>query len=441
MSNNNKERLMILLDSTTLKSDNAKRLLKYNDNQVFEFVSWGASTAHTEIKLFLDDTKKHNKTVIDKSSKDGYYTDSLFISSRSRMERISKSLNINYEDLLPVFILEHLTRFRHNERKIILVTERKKILDRLNWKKGGFPNVPDHTILHPDEAAIFIDLYCKQQKKFLIAPNHYVSSGGWYLYSLKTKLTRYQGVWSIAVYGKKVIPEGKNIMEFAAALADRITDMLIAIDEIGINYYTNVNNDTQDIIIYHFNYWITLFTGVLDTLALISKYRYQIKFDNPMEVDLRKSEFKKKLFSENQIFGDFFNKNSLIINLMHNPRNLVTHRERLKGLRLENSDENFCFNVVRIPAEFFIQIVRISKERGNAIEEWGCYKHYDDCFLEPYRFVQNATAVLIEFADEYLELLNFDKYKVSNPALKKNIVDRDDFAQKLEDFKNFNLGY
>lgn len=438
MSNDNKERLMILLDSCSLKSENAKRILNYDDNDLFEFVSLGNSTKHTMASLDLEESNDVNTITIDKSANplQGHKEDTLFRYKIPDIKNISGLLDIKYDDLILVFILETFLVVG-NRQKIILVTERKKILNRLNWKKSGFPNVPDHTILHPDEASIFIDLYCKQRKKFLVTPNYGADSGLWYLYSLKTKLAKYQDVWSIIVWGEKVIPKGKNLMEITTSLASRITDMLIAIDEIGINYYADTDNNTQNAIMYHFNYWMMLFTGVLDALALISKYRYQIEF-NPRKVGLQKDKFRKELFSKNQTFENFFNKNSLTINLMHDTRNLVTHRERLKGLRFENLDENFCFNMVRISDEFFIQIIRLSREKGDTIEEWGCYKYDDDCFLEPYKFVQNATAVLIEFADEYLKLLSFDEYKDNGLALKKG---SGDFKQKLENFKNFNLGY
>ena len=444
-----KEKLMILLDSCSLKSESAKRLLNYDDNDLFEFISFGSSAKHTVAILDLEGDKDAKTIIVDKSadSFQGYKEDISFRYKVSDIKNISKSLDIKYDDLILVFILETFLRAR-NRQKIILVTERKKILSRLNWKKNGFLNIPAHTILNPDEASIFIDLHCKQQKKFLIAPNRYANSGFcWYLYSLKTKLTKYQDIWSIAVYGKEVIPEGKKIMEITASLADRIIDMLIAIDKIGINYYTDVNNDTQNTITYHFNYWATLFTGVLDALALISVYRYQIEINSPILIGLQKEEFKENLFAENQIFKHFLNKNLLIIGLMCNPRNLIIHRERLRGLRFRSLDENFDFNMLRIPKDFFDQIANLSREKGDSVGRWGHYECNDDYFLEPYRFVQNATAALIGFVDEYLELLSFDEYKDNHPALKKDIEgadssgERKDFLQKLENFKNFNLGY
>ncbi len=442
-----KKLLRILLDSDSLKSESAKRLLNYSDNEFFEFVSIGKSAKHTEADLSFSSEKDVNEIVVDKS-KDrlrGYKEHLGFFYKISDIQMFSKSLDIKYDDLILTYILE--TFADANKRKTILVTERKKLLNRLNWQKNGFPKLSANSVLGPDEAIIFIDLYCKDKNKFLIAPNFYANRGRWYLYSLKTKLTNYQSVWSTVVFGGKRLEE---LTDITASLGDRITDMLVAIDEIGKNYYNGVNNDTRDAIIYHFNYWITLFTGVFDSLAWISKYRYQIKFDKFERIGLRKNwqkDFTNFLFKKNDKIKTFLDKNFSVVNLMYDPRDLIMHRARLRGVRFNNENENFYFNMVRIPEEFFNRIVALSRERGNMLEKWGHYKSHGEYFLEPYRFIKKATPELINFVNEFLGLLDFDEYKRTIPELKKKIKDdyKSDshkrFLQDLNNFDKYRLGY
>lgn len=442
-----KKPLRVLLDSASLKSESAKKLLNYSDNDFFEFVSIGKSAKHTEANFSFSLKKDINKIVIDKSKNRlrDYQEHLGFFYKISDIQMFSKLLDIKYDDLILTYILETFAEV--NKRKIILVTERKKLLNRLNWQKNGFPKLPINSILGPDEAIIFIDLYCKNKNKFLVAPNFYANKGLWYLYSLKTKLTNYQSIWSTVVFGGKQLEE---LLDIVASLGDRITDMLVVIDEIGKSYYKDVNNDTQDTIIYHFNYWITLFTGVFDSLAWISKYRYQIEYDKAERIGLRKNrqkEFLDLIFTKNDNIKSFLIKNSSIINLMYDPRDLIIHRARLKGLRFDNKDENFYFNMVRIPKEFFDQIVEISKEKGETLGKWGHYKSHEDYFLEPYCFVKKATPTLIDFVNEYLGLLDFDEYKRVNPKLKKKIEDSNNsnlhkqFLHNLDNFDKFRLGY
>ena len=444
-------KLRVLLDSDSLKSDSAKRLLQYDDNDLFEFVSLGNSIKHTVAELNFDGESSATSIVIDKSGNHSYGSKSniWFGYNISSIKAVAKKLDIKYCDLILVYILNALIG-PDTAQKTILITEREKLLNRLNWRKESFPSVPTNSIFGPDEALIYIDLHCKHLKKYLIAPNFYANRGLWYLYSLKTKLSEYQPVWSVVVFGSATIPDGENLMDYTESLADRFTDMLIAVDEIGINYYTDVNNDTQDAIIYHFNYWITLFTGVFDSLAWISKYRYQIELDRVGGIGLRTcrhKEFTKILFEKNAKFKGFLSINSSVIELMYEPRNLVIHRSRLKGLRFDNKSENFYFNMVRITEAFFYQIVELSKEKGDVPREWGHYKSHGDFFLEPYRFVRKATSALIKFTNGYLKLLDFGECADSDVKLKEEIegshdsTRQNDFVKDLEMFAKHRLGY
>ncbi len=452
MFNEPKEKkLRVLLDSDSLKSDCAQRLLQYSDNDLFEFVSLGNSTKHTVAELNFEGESSTTGIVIDKSDKHfcGSEYRVWFGYDISNIKAVAKKLDFKYSDLVLVYILKALIG-PETGQKTILITEREKLLNRLNWSKASFPSIPTNSIFSPDEALIYIDLHCKQWKEYLIAPNYYVNRGLWYLYSFKTKLTEYQHAWSAVVFGGASIPDGEKLTDSTESLADRFTDMLIAIDEIGINYYTGVNNDTQDAIIYHFNYWITLFTGVFDALAWISKYRYQIEFDHVGRIGLRTSSHKKftrLLFEKDAKLRGYLSKNSSVIELMYEPRNLVIHREQLKGLRFNNRSENFDFNMVRIPEKFFDQIVELSKEKGDTLREWGHYQSHGEFFLEPYRFVRKATPALIEFANGFLKLLDFGEYANSDAKLEKEIEGshdsrkRDDFAENAERFAKHRLGY
>lgn len=446
-----KKPLRILLDSFSLKSESAQKLLNYSDNDLFDFVSLGDSKKHTKAKISFDDKRSNNEIVIDQSSNrlHGYKEHIGFGYRISDIKAISKSIDIKYNDLVLIFILAELSHIV-SERKTILVTERKKLLNRLNWIKNGFPKLSANSIFSPDEAMIFIDLYCKANNKYLIAPNFYANRGFWYLCSLKTKLPNYQQVWSVVVFGDKLLPQKDELMEIVASLGDRITDMLMAIDAIGINYYEGVNNDTQDAIVYHFNYWITLFTGVFDSLAWISKHRYQIKFGKFERIGLRKNrqkDFLNLLYAKNNNIKIFLTKSSSVVNLMYDPRDLIIHRARLKGICFDNRNENFYFNMIRIPKEFFDQIVALSKEKGEMLGKWGHHKSHGDYFLEPYRFVKKATPTLINFVNEYLNLLDFEEFKKIMPELKEKIENNQksdshkQFLRDLDIFDKIKLGY
>lgn len=85
------------------------------------------------------------------------------------------------------------------------------------------------------------------------------------------------------------------------SISGRVKDMLKAIDEIGMNYYKGSNNDTMEDMLYHFNYWVTLYSGVLDALAWISLYRYSIAAPNKNKVALGNEDVLAELYKTHGI--------------------------------------------------------------------------------------------------------------------------------------------
>ena len=139
MITNNKP-LRILLDSITLKSANIQRLLSYSDNDLFEFVSFGESTKHTNLQFLQNSEGEIDRLEIDKSKSPlrGYKATLAFWHRQDDMLEISKRLNIKKDELFLLYVLETLSRA--DDRKTILITERPRVLNRLNQKKICFPS-------------------------------------------------------------------------------------------------------------------------------------------------------------------------------------------------------------------------------------------------------------------------------------------------------------
>jgi hypothetical protein len=47
--------------------------------------------------------------------------------------------------------------------------------------------------------------------------------------------------------------------------------------QMGFQYYQGVDNDTMDNTLYHFNYFVSLITGIFDSLAIRTKNQYNLK--------------------------------------------------------------------------------------------------------------------------------------------------------------------
>jgi hypothetical protein len=444
------QKLKVVLDIPTLTTQSSKTLMQYPDNDIFELIGIGSLNDRKTATLIFEN-KEPRSIKIDFPQNPNISTEYGFNYLRQDIEKLAKYLNTTYEQLLPGFMFSVMARF--DEAKVIFITENQILLGNKILNKFGFSDLQPHSILHPDEAIVFIDLFAKSNKTYFTSPHRYANKGLWYLYSMKSKMVNFQLPWSIVVYADTSFPNKQEFIDAIESLGDRITDMLIAVDKIGMCYYEGSNNDTLDTTIYHLNYWIALFTGVLDSLGWITKYRYQITYDEFTKQGIRKRLHKKFLnlvFPQNALLSDVLDKNDQIINLMYNPRDIVIHRDRLKGTRYQNKVESLSLNLVKISKIFFNNIVSLSKESGDILGEWGHLKLSGlphEYYLEPYRFVKKATEKLISFINEYLEQLNFTDYLTQYPNIKTSFDKSNkekislDFDRDIKIFEKYKLGF
>ena len=207
------------------------------------------------------------------------------------------------------------------------------------------------------------------------------------------------------------------------SISMRLIDMLKSIDEIGMNYYQGSNNDTMDDMLYHLNYWIGLYSGVLDALAWVSLHRYNIPAPNKNKVSLVNEEVLAELDKRNPKLKDVLRKNHNIVDLVYEPRNIFIHREMLRGMRLQDYQANLDLNMIGVEGEFLSHIRSLQDVVQGGLNKAGLYviKDHERYFLEPYRFVKFATRVFIDFLNQYVSTLEYDQLLVGNQALKEKI--------------------
>lgn len=427
--------LRIFLDSKFLDPKGSTRLCHYNDNDLFELVSIGESLQHKELQI-IPDTSGMSSLVIEKvdGPHNSYKETTAFFHTEKDGEEIAKIIGLSYSELLPVFILE---AFSEHEQLNILISDNPDLLS--NRHHPLFPKIGDHKIFNSREGSMFVDLHCKKNGKYFVAPNFSFNKGLWYRTSMLSKVPYYQNVWSNTVYKQIQSRNSDRLESSMTALDDRITDMLMAVDHIGLSYYAGANNDTKDEIIYHFNYWSILFTGVLDSLAWISNDVLNLDFSNPMKLGLRgqqtnqkcNQEFITALRQKNSVLADLIETNQDLITLVHNPRNIIAHRERIAGVVAEDVQQKKQYSALKISPDFAraIQHLCVQKRGQRSVENGVEFFSDDFALLEPYAFVKIMTQLLLEFTNDYLSV--FDLNPVVNKELEK----------KVNEFTSFHLGY
>lgn len=200
-------------------------------------------------------------------------------------------------------------------------------------------------------------------------------------------------------------------------------DMLKAIDEIGMRYYSGSNNDTLADSIYHLNYWLTLYSGILDALAWTSLYRYSIIPPNENKVSIKSKDILDELFKRNPALKSAIDGNQNIINLVYDARNMVVYREMLQGIRLSIGQKNLSFNMIKVNGDFLAHIRALQPVVPNGLNKAGLYELQPPVgsLLEPYRFVRFATQRLIDFLNLYMTILNYEEFLLLNEELKKKV--------------------
>jgi hypothetical protein len=311
----------------------------------------------------------------------------------------------------------------------LLVTANAPILRHrliLENKVGG-QGLTSPFIVTAEEALEILDLYAKFQGRHLIGPS--TSASKWYWYWLMFR---------------NLVPHHRVGNQFQNAFASRFGFLLMSLDEIGFRYYAPATNTAMTDTVYHFNYGITLTTGIFDSLALIAKERLGIKLedDRPERTSLNPrsgKEFLQALEKKNTALRKHINDFVVFIQLIYGLRELVVHRGMLEEAAFEHANDKWKANLLRIDDQTF-QLIRQVKDKPTPYEPftmWGTYTAAGDGFLEPFHFTRSATPVLAAFSDRFLDLLGYGNFLVELEAAKPD--PSDPFRENMQLFQEKGL--
>ncbi len=416
----NEGNLCVLLDSRSFEaflnsgSQHALRLIRYHWTSPFEFVRSPFQTSDEDLERVAAFEWRHDKRgLIDGirierrrlTSKISLTSDSqslyVYVQIIGRTELGKENLSeAEKEAILLVIVGEALGR---REAPVVLVTDNSSLLKHRMLLESRFGRLGQTSpfIVTVKEALEILDLYAKYQNKHLIASYESTSKWFWYWLSFRSKIPHYQ------VRGP-----------IQNALAGRYVFLLMSIDEMGFQYYSRANNSAMMNIVYHFNYAITLITGIFDSLALTAQERLRLRFENdnrPERTSLNPSagkDFLKALRKKNGPLRDHINDYVLFIKLIYDLREKVIHREMLEETGFEDMNERWRANLLRIDQEAYNLIRQVGDQRMpyEPFTRWGTHSIHSDWFLEPFHFGKEAVETLGAFCDRFLELLGYGDF-------------------------------
>lgn len=432
---NQAKRLHVLVDSNTFenllcKSDRlAIAILKYYNSSHLEFVRSHFETIHDELKNIVEyELMMGNNSEIESVSVKGAHSIEIAFNYKNDdilafAQHIYDKKMVSEKELATIRTTFIHAVFSFGDKASIYVTNDDTLLKNRLWIKSRFLDTSIN-IMSLSEASIFLDIFFKKNDMYCTSGGSYLNKGYWYWLSMRLKIPHYN--------------VGDPIID---ALAHRLCYALTALDEITIQFYSGVNNDTMDNTLYHFNYLLSLIAGIFDNLALKTNESLGINFKEKMRISLSNKDFLKKFkdYEKGKVLRSHIIDYSNYIKLIYDLRHLVIHNEGFSNTRFHNADEiGWDANFITIPKEYRFQINPYKKtaSKYNSISNWGVYEMngIDELFLEPHYFSVQAITELVKFVDKYLALLGCSSFVDEQKANDTK------FAKAMETFEKYHLG-
>lgn len=322
-----------------------------------------------------------------------------------------------------------------------LITNDKMLLkNRLAFEKilnkdNKYVNIQELNIINVDESSELIDLFFKINEEYHTGRVS-INEWTWYWYSFRNKVPFYHVHIENELY---------------SSFANRFTYVLKSVDEMGMQYYKGADNSTQVNIIYYFNYFISLITGIFDNLAIITKEQYNLEFEGdnyPSSISFNPKagrNFLNAIRNENPDLRNHLIEYSGLILILYRLRELIIHKQMLEGAAFKNKDKTE-YNILKIDelTERYIRVCGDKNRKYDSFTQWGVFKEKilpETYFLEPFHFAKSATQLLIKFSNIYLKLLGNSNYIEEEREKEEKTQDDINFLWILDGFQECHLGF
>jgi len=446
--------LRIFIDSLTInsllskKSEEAKvadKILKWSDCEIFEFVRSPLSTTHeslAKVHEYEINYAAQGSSILITAHWKNYESQTelpevetlSFGSALYLFQTKQPPQDIIYR-LKEIFALSK--QGMNREQPDLFVTDDKKLLNKRIWLQEKMP-CKGLMIVSVREAWEIMDLFCKFNERYYLTPlEPWKGKSIWYWISFRTNVPRFN------VEAK--MPISAISSDVNEAFAMRFQFLLLAVDELGIQFYLRPNLDTEFNMMYHFNHFMSLVVGIFDNLALTTQSRLGVTFEG--DWDIRKvslssntgNEFLTAFGTKNFALGKLVCDNRDFINLMFDLRHLMIHREGLKSLSSgvgEADGSRWEDNYASIDPNLAGRIRHVFGDKKLSYEKVGSSGlreiHRTLTLVLPFFFSKSIMEKLIPFCNTYLQLLGYDSFL-------QNISDKQ-FKYFISSYEQFHLG-
>ena len=248
------------------------------------------------------------------------------------------------------------------------------------------------------EAKEIVGLFLKYRGHYRLAHNIIVSKSSYYSTSFNSRFPRLK-LSNPTLY----------------AFFRRMIFLLMTIDEMGFQFFSGANNATMTTSVYYFNYFITLVTGIFDSIAnyLCDDLRLDVPQKSWISINPKAGEdLLEKVGLANKPLRELIQAYEPLVKLFYELREDVIHRNLLEEIGISTvglGNAEWRLNCIKINLKVkqYIKECKEQNQKYSYFSSWGLYNLYKDreLYLEPYTFVKASSKKLIEFANEVFDLL------------------------------------
>jgi hypothetical protein len=434
--------LGVLLDTASLDRElaagdvEAQVLLEYSSAEHFEFLRAPGACEHGGMRdiasYAINDPREDGYRVVTVNTDAGDSMSSV-LHKRSSLQFLCEQMGVDSaeaeNDNGIAVVVAVAAALGRSDRAYLVVTANDALLSHRTLLKGRFWDRPVF-VATVGEAKEIMDLFAKKMGKYHIGPRFLCNKGPWYWYSYRSRIPHYN------------VEDG-----ILTSLANRFTNLLMSIDEMGIQYYSGVDNDTMRNTLYHFFYYIILLSGVFDSLAIKAGKQLQLRFKDdhiPSRTSLNPKAGRNYLRALEKMNADLHGHtraSAPLIALVYCLREEVTHREmpRETSFKFSGSTGNWEANFLWTEDETVQMVERCgdSASKYDSISEWGVLRSGRNCFIEPFHFAKASAQKLGAFVDRFLELLGYENWieQAEHSATSRS------FGKDVAIFRQHRLGF
>jgi hypothetical protein len=312
---------------------------------------------------------------------------------------------------------EKLNRVRDD----LMFAEAHRSLDRdifvtgSQWLVAHRDQLADLNICHPSEAVKVLGLVLRSRDCWI-----YQRTGKWRLVAsrqefywklARAKLPAMWRYFSACVHSQKF--SDNNIYDLGHSILVRCTRALQARDEIGHRFYLRPSMETQDDILYHFDYLTLLLSGIFDAQAMVAKVVYDVvhsDFDTSFKAKKgERKSFLDKLKDKDSILHSKIasEKNQALLLLLSALRNTIHD----VALTIDNTN--------RISGKKESSLIYIPDKRRKDFSEglealggrddWGIFTDGEKSFLKPYMFAIQLVNGCFSLYDEIAKITEIER--------------------------------